>query len=74
VRGDEFRFSLGLSSCKDVTHLLTYVDSSLLLFDQQEALAKVLKQVKGHAALVIMGSLKGWGTASHMQLHRAPWH
>jgi hypothetical protein len=54
------------NTCRDITHLLTHVDSSLLPFNQQEALAKALKQVEGCTASVIMGSLKGWGTASHI--------
>jgi hypothetical protein len=54
------------NACRDVARLLTHVDSSLLPFNQQEALAKVLKWVEGRAASVIVGSLEGWGTASHI--------
>jgi hypothetical protein len=54
------------NTCRDIACLLTHVDSSLLPFNQQEALAKALKWVEGRAASVIMGSLKGWGTASHI--------
>jgi len=35
------------NTCKDVVRLLSYVDSSLLPFDQQEALAKALKWLRG---------------------------
>jgi len=53
-------------ACKDVARLLSYVDASLLPYDQQEALGKALKRVEGRAATVIVGSLEGWGTASHI--------
>ena len=38
----------------------------MLPAEQQEALSKALMQVKGRAAAIVVGSHKGWGTATHI--------